>query len=75
MRFQSYFNTAITLIKLYDGKFPLAIFLKQYFAVHKKHGSKDRKFISHLCYCYYRLGHAFDNISTEEKLKTTLFLC
>ncbi len=75
MRFQSYFNTAINLIKLYDGKLPLAIFLKQYFTVHKKHGSKDRKFISHLCYCYYRLGHALNNVSAEEKLKTALFLC
>ena len=54
MRFQSYFNTAISLIKTYDGSIPLQHFLKQHFSQHKKHGSKDRKFITHLCYCYYR---------------------
>ncbi len=74
-RFQSYFNTAISLIKLYDGSVPLVHFLKQYFAQHKKHGSKDRKFITHFCYCYYRLGHALKELPIEEKLKTALFLC
>ena len=75
MRFQSYFNTAIQLIKSYDGSIPLTHFLKQYFAQHKKHGSKDRKLISHLCYCYYRLGHALKKISVEEKLKIAIYLC
>jgi len=54
---------------------PLAHYLKQYFVQHKKHGSKDRKQISHVCYCYYRLGHAFKNVPAEERLKTALFLC
>jgi 16S rRNA (cytosine967-C5)-methyltransferase len=75
MRFQSYFNTAATLIKAYDGSVPLVHFLKQYFAQHKKHGSKDRKFITHLCYCYYRLGHALNNLPVEERLKIALFVC
>ncbi len=54
---------------------PLVHFLKQYFAQHKKHGSKDRKLISHACYCYYRLGHALKKHSVEERLKIALFLC
>ena len=75
MRFQSYFNTAVLLIRQYDGSVPLLHFLKQYFAQHKKHGSKDRKYISHLCYNYYRLGHAVKEMSVEERLRIAFFLC
>ena len=75
MRFQSYFNTAIKIIGLYDGSVPLQHFLKQYFAEHKKHGSKDRKFITHCCYNFYRLGKSFNEKSTSEKLKISIFIC
>ncbi|MEP6465328.1 MAG: methyltransferase domain-containing protein [Parafilimonas sp.] len=75
MRFQSYFNTAIKIIQLYDASMPLSHFLKQYFSQHKKHGSKDRKIIAHICYNFYRLGKSFTKISTEEKLKIAIFIC
>ena len=75
MRFQSYFNTAVKIIQLYNGLIPLQHFLKQYFSQHKKHGSKDRKYITHLCYNFYRLGKSFNNINPEEKLKIAIFLC
>ncbi|MGI8951836.1 MAG: methyltransferase domain-containing protein [Chitinophagaceae bacterium] len=75
MHFQSHFNTAINLINQYKGEISLSDFLKQYFSRNKKHGSKDRKFIAHFCYCYYRLGHALKNLSIEERLKTAIFLC
>jgi 16S rRNA (cytosine967-C5)-methyltransferase len=75
MRFQSYFNTAIKIIQLYDGLIPLQHFLKQYFSQHKKHGSKDRKYITHLCYNFYRLGKSFEDINAEQKLKLAIFLC
>jgi 16S rRNA (cytosine967-C5)-methyltransferase len=74
-RFHSYFNKAVQLISSYDGKIPLAAWLKNYFAANKKHGSKDRKYISHLCYCYFRLGGALKNVVVEEKLKVALFIC
>ena len=75
MRFQSYFNTAILLICQYDGSVPLVHFLKQYFSQHKKHGSKDRKLITHLCYTYFRIGHALKEHATEDRLKVALFIC
>lgn len=75
MRFQSYFNTAISLIKMYNGTVPLVHFLKQYFSQHKKYGSKDRKFIIHVCYCYYRIGHAAKQSSVEARLKIAIYLC
>ena len=75
MRFQSYFNTAVKLINAYGGSVPLAHYLKQYFTQHKKHGSKDRKYIAHLCYCYYRLGYALKGLPVVERLKAALFIC
>ncbi|MGN6211838.1 Fmu (Sun) domain-containing protein [Parafilimonas sp.] len=75
MRFQSYFNSAIKIIQLYDGTVPLQHFLKQYFSQHKKHGSRDRRIIAHVCYNFYRPGKAFLNISAEERLKLAIFIC
>ncbi|CAN5241514.1 RsmB/NOP family class I SAM-dependent RNA methyltransferase [soil metagenome] len=73
--FKSYVTTAATLVQQYNGCIPLADFLKKYFAIHKKYGSRDRKYIMHLCYCYFRLGHAFKNTTTEERIADALFLC
>lgn len=73
MRFQSYFNTAISLIQGYNGSQPLVHYLKAYFSQEKKHGAKDRKYIAHLCYSYYRLGHALKELSLKERLKIALF--
>lgn len=75
MRFQSYFNTAVKIISQYNGSMPLAHFLKQYFSENKKHGSTDRKYITHACYNYYRLGFALKDVGIEERLKIALFLC
>jgi 16S rRNA (cytosine967-C5)-methyltransferase len=73
MRFQSYFNTAVSLIQGYNGSQPLVHYLKAYFAQEKKHGAKDRKYITHLCYSYYRLGHALKELTVKERLKIALF--
>ncbi len=73
MRFQSYFNTAIALIQGYNGTTPLVHYLKQYFAAEKKHGAKDRKYITHLCYSYYRLGHVLKELTVKERLRIALF--
>jgi len=54
---------------------PFASFLKKYFAANKKFGSKDRKQISHLCYCYFRLGKSLPDTSVEERILVGLFLC
>lgn len=73
--FKRYFDTAVALIQLYNGNIPLAVYLKQYFAQHKKHGSKDRKQITHLCYCYYRLGHCLKDLRVDTRLYIALYLC
>lgn len=75
MHSHSYLNTASFIIQTYDGDVPLASWLKQFFKADKKFGSKDRKNISHACYCFFRLGNAFEGLSTEERILAALFLC
>ncbi len=70
-----YFNTSLRLIAAFDGSQPLSVYLKKYFSLHKKHGSKDRKWIAHFCYCYYRLGFACKEQRTDERLRIAVFLC
>jgi len=73
--YKSYVSTAAKLIQQYDGNTPFNDFLKKYFTLHKKYGSRDRKHITHLCYCYFRLGYAATALETEEKILLALFLC
>jgi 16S rRNA (cytosine967-C5)-methyltransferase len=47
-------NIAQNLIKAYHGQEPFANYLKKYFSANKKHGSRDRKSITALCYDFYR---------------------
>jgi 16S rRNA (cytosine967-C5)-methyltransferase len=70
-----YVKSAIQLLQAYDGAVPLAVFLKKYFAQHKKFGSKDRKSIAGLCYNYFRLGKAAQQLSIEDAIKIAVFLC
>ena len=74
-RYHSYLNTATLILKEYEGKEPLAAFLKKYFARDKKYGSADRRQIIHLCYCYYRLGKAFPQMETEKRILLGLYMC
>lgn len=74
-RYHSYINSAKTILERYNGEEPFASFLKKYFSANKKYGSKDRKQISNLCYCFFRLGKLVMNVSFEEKILTALFLC
>lgn len=75
MKYFSHLNTAVQLLHEYNGKLPFGIFIKQYFSAYKKYGSKDRKNISHLCYCGFRAGKALQHIPVEEQILAGLFLC
>lgn len=74
-RFHSYLNSATVILEQYKGDETFAAFLKKFFALHKKHGSTDRKQIAHLCYCFFRLGKDFTGIPVGETILTGLFLC
>jgi 16S rRNA (cytosine967-C5)-methyltransferase len=75
MKQWSHVNSAALIINNYSGNEPFASFIKKYFAKHKKYGSKDRKQISHLCYCYFRPGKALIDAPVEERIFMGLFLC
>ncbi|HEY0749922.1 MAG TPA: Fmu (Sun) domain-containing protein [Chitinophagaceae bacterium] len=74
MRIYSWLNTASQIITSYNGDNPFAHYLKQFFADHKKYGSRDRRLISHLCYSYFRLGHAFNEKTVEDRILIAQYL-
>ncbi|HEY5367762.1 MAG TPA: methyltransferase domain-containing protein [Hanamia sp.] len=73
--FHRYLQYASAVLNNYNGKEPFHLYLKKYFSANKKHGSRDRKFITALCYYYFRLGFGVKStISIEEKLILAIFL-
>src|SRR6266542_978651 len=74
-RFHSYLNSAVHILNQYSGQEPLASFLKKFYSQRKKYGSNDRRQISHLCYCYFRLGRYLLHVPIEERILIGLFLC
>lgn len=73
--FHRYLGYAISLIENYNGKEPFHLYLKKYFSLNKKHGSRDRKIISSICYGYFRLGFGVSfQLTSEEKLLLGIFL-
>ena len=73
--FHRYLNYAISLLDHYHGNEPFHLYVKKYFSANKKHGSRDRKQISSLCYNYFRLGFGASSlISIDEKLLLATFL-
>src|SRR5690242_8582909 len=73
--FHRYLGYAISLIENYNGKEPFYLYLKKYFSLNKKHGSRDRKIISSICYGYFRLGFGVSfQLTSEEKLLLGIFL-
>jgi 16S rRNA (cytosine967-C5)-methyltransferase len=74
-RFFSYLNSAVQIIESYQGGQPFAVHLKGFFAASKKYGSRDRKIIAHLCYCYFRIGRMCTDLPAAERILNALFLC
>lgn len=72
---ERYIRYAAELILAYKGDEPFHLYLKKYFKSHKKHGSRDRKNITSLCYHYFRLGEGIVNpMSIEEKFLLAEYL-
>ena len=74
-RSYSYLNSAVQIVNEYKNQEPFASFIRKYFSQYKKYGSKDRKVISHLCYCFFRVANAVKNEPVEEAILIGLFLC
>jgi 16S rRNA (cytosine967-C5)-methyltransferase len=67
-RYHSYWQSASKVIEKYDGKTPLAIHLKQFFAANKQMGSKDRRTVQQLVYQFYRLGKWPEPLSVADRI-------
>lgn len=64
----AHLRTAVELLDAYDGSLPFSHFIKAYFAQHKKYGSRDRRRISMLCYCNFRLGAAYPGLQGAARI-------
>lgn len=64
-----------TIIDTYDGSLPLAHYLKNYFRLNHRLGSRDRKMLSEMAYSWYRCSKGMDIADFERKLSACLFLC
>lgn len=66
----AHIRIAEMLIQAFSGKEPFSSYLKKYFSSNKKHGSKDRKQITALCYGYFRLGSGvIGELNTVQKIE------
>lgn len=75
MRLQSYLQSSVEILAQYSGDIPFAAWLKNHFRQHKKFGSKDRRLIADLCFCYFRLGNAFAWQEREDRMLAAQLLC
>ena len=75
MKYFSHLHSAAAIIQLYNGKQPFQLFIKSFFKEHPKYGSRDRKSITHLCYCFFRLGELLNDKPAEDRIIAGLFLC
>ena len=64
-----------TILQNYTGGIPLSHFLKHYFRLHPKLGSRDRKILSDMAYSWYRASKAVpDSVPFEQRMRACLFL-
>jgi len=64
------------IITDYNGGVPLTHYLKNYFRLYPKLGSRDRKLLSEMAYSWYRCAKGWDDeIAFDKKIEACLFLC
>ncbi len=74
--FQKYLQYSDAILSSYHGHEPFHVFIKKYFSLNKKHGSKDRKLITALCYNFFRVGFGVStDVNRNEKFYLSAFLC
>lgn len=75
MKYDNQLRNAVNIIETFNGKSPLHNWLKDFFRQNKQMGSRDRKQMAEMVYCYYRLGHSSKKIAISERILAGLFLC
>ncbi len=74
-RSYSYISSAAGILDAYKAEQPFSYFIKKFFASNRKFGSRDRKIIANLCYCYFRTVHLFKNDERLDSIIKGFFLC
>lgn len=64
-----YLRETLDLISGYDGRTPLHHHVNKVFRGGRKYGSRDRKWIRHLTYSWFRLGFAFPSLEPLQRLR------
>jgi len=75
MKFDNLLRYAVRITDAYSGDKPLHIWFKEFFRANPQMGSRDRKLVSEMLYCFYRLGHSLKSIPAPERILCGLFLC
>jgi 16S rRNA (cytosine967-C5)-methyltransferase len=75
MKYDNQLRYAVEIIEAFQPDIPLHAWLKQYFKAHKQMGSRDRKQVAEMVYCFFRLGHAARDIPTADRVLVGIFLC
>jgi len=65
---------AVRILDAFAGDMPLQGWLKNFFRENPQMGSRDRRQVTEMVYCYFRLGHSLKNSSKAERIITGLFL-
>ena len=74
MKFDNLLRYAVRILAVYAGEIPLHNFLKIFFRENPQMGSRDRKQVSEMCYCFFRMGHSLKNVPVEERILAGIFL-
>jgi 16S rRNA (cytosine967-C5)-methyltransferase len=75
MRSEQQLRTFLKVLDTYPGDRPITKFLPEFFKKNKQMGSTDRRSAARLLYNYFRLGRAFSDKKTEQRLFLAEFLC
>lgn len=67
-------RSAVRILDAYQGEIPLQGWLKNFFRENPQMGSRDRRMVTEMVYCYFRLGHALKDIPKEARIIAGLFL-
>lgn len=74
MKFDNLLRYALRILAAYKGDGPANPWLKNYFRENPQMGSRDRKQVSEMVYCFFRLGHALKDMAAEDRILAGLFL-
>ncbi|HEY4154049.1 MAG TPA: Fmu (Sun) domain-containing protein [Puia sp.] len=75
MMFDNLLRYAVRIVDAYSGEKPLHVWLKEFFRANPQMGSRDRKLVSEMVYCFYRLGRSLPEAGSGERILAGMFLC